>query len=84
MENLLCGVIMEDEASFSFWRYAPVYVLVLCGVIMEGEASFSFWRYAPVYVLVLQKNHRILSIRLHLFFLVVCVKLRVRQDKCTN
>ena len=29
MENLLCGVIMEDEASFSFWRYAPVYVLVL-------------------------------------------------------
>ena len=29
MENLLCGVIMEDEASFSFWRYVPVYVLVL-------------------------------------------------------
>jgi hypothetical protein len=29
MENLLCGVIMEDEVSFSFWCYVPVYVLVL-------------------------------------------------------
>jgi hypothetical protein len=28
VENLLCGVIMEDEVSFSFC-YVPVYVLVL-------------------------------------------------------
>jgi hypothetical protein len=25
----MCGVIMEDEVSFSFWCHVPVYVLVL-------------------------------------------------------
>ena len=39
MENLLCGVIMEDEASFSFWRYAPVYVF---GFVWRDYGGWSF------------------------------------------
>ena len=43
MENLLCGVIMEDEASFSFWRYAPVYVFgFVCRDYGEERTGFGF------------------------------------------